>query len=83
MDSRSQHQNKKIAEERLLEKVTLCNTESLKESISDQWENHLNLQRGNPIKVFRGIDFKKEKKEKSYKTNRSHLKNDLRNQLKE
>ncbi len=81
MDSRSQHQNKKIAEQRLLEKVALWNMENLKKNISSQWENHLNLERGNPVKVFKGTDFKKEKKEKSFKTNRNHLKKDLRKQL--
>lgn len=82
MDSRSQHQNRKIAVERLKNKVVEAQLEKLKQALTDQWENHLNVQRGNPIKVFKGGDFKNEKTTKSFKNNRNQLKNDLRNQLK-
>lgn len=81
MDSRSQHQNKKIAEQRLLEKLEVYNTEQSKKSIEKLWGNHLNLERGNPVQVFKGTDFKKEKKQKSFKKNRNDLKKDLRKQL--
>ncbi|PHR72870.1 MAG: peptide chain release factor H [Lutibacter sp.] len=81
MDSRSQHQNKKIAIERLKEKITEHNTNQLKEAVKNQWENHLNLERGNPIRVFTGSDFKQKKKTKSFKTKRNQLRNDLRKQL--
>jgi len=80
-ESRSQHQNKKIALKRLQEKLTEYNNEQLKESIQNQWENHLSLQRGNSIRVFAGSDFKQKKKEKSFKTKRNQLKNELRKQL--
>lgn len=79
--SRSQHQNKKIAKQRLKEKITNHNTNQLKESIKNEWENHLTLQRGNPVRVFKGSDFKQQKIEKSFKTKRNQLKNDLRKQL--
>ncbi len=82
MDSRSQHQNKKIAIDRLRDKMLELQLEKLKESISNQWENHLTVQRGNPIKVFKGTDFKKEKKIKNFKNQRNQLKNDLRDRLK-
>ena len=82
MDSRSQHQNKKIARIRLQEKVNELQLKALKSSIKNQWENHLNLERGNPIQVFKGSDFKKNKVVKTYKKQRSTLKNDLRNELK-
>ncbi|WP_108805211.1 peptide chain release factor H [Aquimarina sp. Aq107] len=82
MDSRSQHQNKKIAIERLKEKVNQSQLTKLQKSLSDQWENHLNIQRGNPIRVFKGTDFKKEHKKQSYASNRQQLKKDLRNELK-
>ena len=81
MDSRSQHQNKKIAIKRLQEKIAEHNQDSLKEEIKNQWKNHLSLERGNPIRVFTGTDFKQKKKEKSFKSKRSHLKSDLRKQL--
>ncbi len=82
MDSRSQHQNKKIARIRLQEKVNELQLKALKSSIKNQWENHLKLERGNPIQVFKGSDFKKNKVVKTYKKQRSTLKNDLRNELK-
>lgn len=81
MDSRSQHQNKKLAIQRLKEKMLVFRLEFLQKSLTDQWENHLSVQRGNPIRVFRGTDFKKEKKVKTFKTKRNQLKQELRNKL--
>ena len=80
MDSRSQHQNKKSATERLLKKLEDEKLTQLKNHVGKQWENQLNIQRGNPIRVFTGSDFKKNKIEKSYKGTRQKLKNDLRNE---
>ncbi|AUC74615.1 peptide chain release factor H [Olleya sp. Bg11-27] len=81
MDSRSQHQNKKIAKTRLQEKVTEIQLQRLKSSIKNQWENHLNIERGNPIQVFKGFDFKKNTIVKTYKKQGNTLKNELREQL--
>ena len=81
MDSRSQHQNKKIAIKRLQEKVSEFNLNQLKENVKDQWGNHLNLERGNPIRVFKGSDFKIKNDKKEYKKKRQVLKNDLKKQL--
>ena len=80
MDSRSQHQNKKLATERLFKKLEDEKLIQLKNHVGKQWENQLNIQRGNPIRVFTGSDFKKNKVEKSYKGTRQKLKNDLRNE---
>ncbi|MCV2485413.1 peptide chain release factor H [Flavobacterium sp. SH_e] len=80
MDSRSQHQNKKLATERLIKKLEDEKLLQLKNHIGKQWENQLNIQRGNPVRVFTGSDFKKNKVEKSYKGTRQKLKNDLRNE---
>ena len=80
MDSRSQHQNKKIAIKRLQEKVDKYNTEQLKVSVQKQWGNHLNLERGNPVRVFTGSDFKTQQANKSYKSKRQESKNNLRQQ---
>ncbi len=82
MDSRSQHQNKKIAIKRLQEKIINFNVEQAKEQIKKQWDNHQKLERGNPIRVFTGTDFKQNNKVKSFKNKRNQLKNDLRKQLK-
>ncbi|KQO22748.1 peptide chain release factor H [Flavobacterium sp. Leaf82] len=80
MDSRSQHQNKKLATERLLKKLEGETLQQLKNHVGKQWENQLNIQRGNPVRVFTGSDFKKNKVEKSYKGTRQKLKTDLRNE---
>ncbi|WP_144213884.1 peptide chain release factor H [Flavobacterium anhuiense] len=80
MDSRSQHQNKKQATERLIKKLEDEKLLQLKNHVGKQWENQLNVQRGNPVRVFIGSDFKKNKVEKSYKGTRQKLKNDLRNE---
>ncbi len=36
--------------------------------------NQLQIQRGNPIRVFQGSDFKKQKQIKNYKQERQRLK---------
>lgn len=83
MESRSQHQNKKLAIERLKVKVYEANLEKVKSNINNQWEHHLNLKRGNPVRVFRGSDFKKKKRPETFKSKRTALKHDLRNRLEE
>lgn len=77
MDSRSQHQNKKLATERLLEKIRLSELELLKKQVSHQWENQLHVERGNPKRMFTGSDFKKQKVVKSYKAERQKLKQQM------
>lgn len=80
MDSRSQHQNKKLATERLMEKFRIMELELLKQQVAHQWENQLNVERGNPTRTFKGSDFKKEKVVKGYKLERNQLKQQLRQQ---
>ncbi len=81
MDSRSQHQNKKIAYDRLLVKVREKHLESLKTNELSQWKNQMQIERGNPIRTFRGSDFKKMKVEKGYKSQRLKLKENLKNEF--
>lgn len=83
MESRSQHQNKKLAIQRLRVKVYEANLEKVKNNTNNQWEHHLNLKRGNPVKVLRGSDFKKKKKAETFKNKRAALKQDLRSRLEE
>lgn len=83
MDSRSQHQNKKLATERLIEKFRISEVEQLKRQVTDQWENQGNVQRGNPTRVFTGSDFKNEKVVKSYTSERKQLKEELKKSLKQ
>jgi peptide chain release factor len=77
MDSRSQHQNKKLATERLIQKLEANNLELLKSQTQNQWNNQLQVERGNPVRTFEGSDFKKQKTETSYKKERQQLKKDL------
>ena len=53
-DERSQLQNKNRAKERLLLKLKEINQEKTNNQINDNWTNHLDLQRGNPIKILTG-----------------------------
>lgn len=77
MDSRSQHQNKKLATERLLEKFKVFELEMIKKQVNNQWENQLNVARGNPTRTFKGSDFKNQKVVRSYKSERQKLKQQL------
>jgi peptide chain release factor len=74
MDSRSQHQNKKLATERLLQKFKEETVKQFKAEFQAQWMNQLQIQRGNPIRIFQGSDFKKQKETKNYKQERQRLK---------
>ncbi|NHN25031.1 peptide chain release factor H [Flavobacterium jejuense] len=79
MDSRSQHQNKKLATERLKQKIEANNLNQFKNQEQNTWNNQMQIERGNPIRVFQGSDFKKQKVDKSYKKERLKYKNELRN----
>src|SRR5690606_27655411 len=57
MDSRSQHQNKKIATTRLLLKLQEAENEKLKDLAQEKWNNQTSIERGNPVKTFRGKKF--------------------------
>jgi len=78
-DSRSQLENKKLSIARLKEKVLEQNIIQLQKQMQETWNNHLNVQRGNPIRIFSGTDFKKNYQEKSFKKQRNQLKNELKN----
>lgn len=77
MDSRSQHQNKKLATERLLIKVQEASLSKIKDQFQSQWMNQMQIERGNPIRTFEGSDFKKQKETKNKKAERRRLKRDL------
>lgn len=57
MDSRSQHQNKKIATTRLLLKLHEFETNQIKDLIQEKWNNQTSIVRGNPVKTFKGDKF--------------------------
>ena len=51
-DQRSQIQNKKLATERLLIKLSAWDIEQTMQKAQENWNNHNNLQRGNPVKII-------------------------------
>ncbi|SHI64473.1 peptide chain release factor H [Flavobacterium terrae] len=81
MDSRSQHQNKKLAKERLFEKLEVVNVELIKREFQKQWMNQMQIERGNPVRTFKGTDFKKTKEEKNNKTDRQRFKKELKDEI--
>ncbi|MDF3027173.1 MAG: peptide chain release factor [Fluviicola sp.] len=81
-ESRSQLQNKKIARERIREKLEKVQNGKLVEMVNQTWSQHHELERGNPVRTFTGMDFKPKKETKTYKKQRSMLKNELHKELK-
>ena len=53
-DLRSQSQNKKLAYERLMMKLSALEEEKQMHQTRDVWMNHNTLERGNPVKKFKG-----------------------------
>ncbi|MEG1668581.1 peptide chain release factor H [Chryseobacterium sp.] len=78
-DTRSQLENKKLSIQRLKEKVLEQNIIQLQKRMQETWNNHLQVQRGNPIRTYSGTDFKKNYQERSFKKERNKLKNELKN----
>lgn len=56
-DSRSQFQNKKLAIERLKKLVEECNYSQIQLNSENKWMEHCLLERGNPVKTFKGDMF--------------------------
>lgn len=78
-DTRSQLENKKLSVTRLKEKVMEQNIIQLQKRMQETWNNHLQVQRGSPIRSFSGTDFKKNYQERSFKKQRNVLKTELKN----
>lgn len=78
-DSRSQLENRKLSVIRLKEKVLEHNIIQLQKRMQESWNNHLQVQRGNPVRTFSGTDFKRPYHEKSFRKERNSLKNELKN----
>ncbi len=56
--SRCQHMNRKLALRNLNEKLEEHNYNMKAENQQSRWAGHGNLERGNPVRVFRGEKFK-------------------------
>lgn len=55
---RTQHANRKIAEQRLYSIVAERRRAAKELRENEVWSNHAKLTRGNPIRVYEGLDFK-------------------------
>ncbi|MGV3609475.1 MAG: peptide chain release factor H [Fluviicola sp.] len=80
-ESRSQLQNKKIALERIRAKLEKVQSEKLVEVVNQTWSQHHELERGNPVRTFTGMDFKPKKAAKTFKKERNQLKHELKRDL--
>ncbi len=60
-DSRSQHQNKKIALQRLTERFREYQLEEAQDTVQEIWKKNIDVQRGNPCRVYEGEKFKRKK----------------------
>ncbi|MDQ1098032.1 MULTISPECIES: peptide chain release factor H [Chryseobacterium] len=79
-DSRSQLENKKLAMMRLREKLMELHIRQLEKRMQDTWNNHLQVERGNPVRTFTGTDFKSHHRDLSFKKQRYALKKQLKNE---
>ncbi len=70
-DQRSQAQNKKNAKDRLEVLVQLSTKDKIKEKAKSGWLQHKQLNRGNPVRVFHGSDFKLKHEKNKNKERRS------------
>lgn len=82
-DQRSQSQNKKLAYIRLEERLKSWQKEQRSSEQLENWLDKIQIERGNPVRVFKGTDFKSVKKDKKFSKSRKQLKSDLRKQLNE
>ena len=53
MEERSQHRNRKLALARLTKKLNEINSKRYGEAREERWRAHQELERGNPVRVFR------------------------------
>ena len=58
-DERSQHMNKKLALERLQKLIESQNADGKRSTDRSNWSEHNRLIRGNAIRVYEGLDFKR------------------------
>ena len=57
-EERTQQANRKIAEKKLKKLLQSKKVESEKKFKNNSWQEHYRLERGNPIKIYEGSDFK-------------------------
>lgn len=80
-ESRSQHQNRKLARLRLEEKLQGVFLSDVKAQSKEAWNQHFEVERGNPVRVFRGTDFKAKPKPRTNKQVRAKQKRDWKREM--
>ena len=82
-DQRSQLQNKKTAIDKLRLKLMEVRDKQAGEQANSDWLDKIEIQRGNPIKVFSATSFKpvKQKNKKNYGSKRQQLKQQLKTEI--
>ncbi|MBF0226982.1 MAG: peptide chain release factor H [Desulfobacterales bacterium] len=60
-EERSQSMNKKLALSRLHGLLKQKDNEEIKKAQNDRWDKHNNLERGNPVRVYEGENFRLKK----------------------
>lgn len=80
-DNRSQLQNRKNAEKRMLNLLRAKATAKQLEQTQANWQNHNVVQRGNPVRVFTGSDFKSKPIKKTHKEKRKNEKLQAKRQV--
>jgi peptide chain release factor len=58
-EERSQHLNRKLALSRLMEKLEQKKENSESKSRQQRWTSHNSLERGNPVRIYEGLDFRR------------------------
>ena len=54
---RSQHANKRLAKALLFQKLQEMKKQQMSQQEKDRWQQHWDVQRGNPVKTFKGEKF--------------------------
>lgn len=57
-EERSQHMNRKLALSRLHEKLQHQKEDTERQLQQERWDEHNSLERGNPVRVYEGMNFK-------------------------
>ena len=73
-NSKSQLQNKKQAKIRLIEQLKIEELNNVKTIQKQNWQNHTELERGNPVRTIKGSNFKANHTPKKYREQRAKLK---------
>ena len=60
-EERTQGANRRIAFERLKQKLAARSETERAQCVAEEWKNHTSLVRGNPVRVYEGLDFRRKR----------------------